>query len=62
MSVVFVKSAYNKLQPLSNITSYDSNLNFPKKFALKAFNKLAYNKKISGLFATNLLLKLPKYL
>lgn len=61
MSAVFIKSAYNKLQYLSDITSFSINISFPDKFTLKVFNKLIYDQKINELFIASLLLGLLKH-
>ncbi len=61
MNAVFVKSAYDKSQPPSNTTSPDINVGIPNKFALRAFNRLAYDQEISGPLIASLLLRLPEY-
>ncbi len=61
MSAAFMKSAYDKSQSPSNTTSPDTNVGLPDKFALKAFNKLAYNREISGPLIASLLLGLPEH-
>ncbi len=43
MGAAFVKNAYDESQPPSNTTSPDTNVGLPDKFALRAFNRLAYN-------------------
>lgn len=40
---VFVKNVYNQLQISNNTTIIDIIIGVPNKFALKAFNRLAYN-------------------
>ncbi len=61
MDAVFVKSAYNESQLPSNTTSPDTNVNLPDKFALRAFNRLAYDREISGPLITCLLLGLLEH-
>lgn len=61
MGAVFVKSTYNDLKPPSNTTSLDTNVDLPDTFALKAFNRLAYDQEISGSLIASLLLELLKY-
>ncbi len=61
MGAAFVKSTYDESQPLSNTTSPDTNVSLPDKFALRVFNKLAYDREISGLLVASLLLVLSEH-
>ncbi len=61
MSAAFVKSAYDESQIPSNTTSPDTNIGLPDKFAVRAFNRLAYDREISGPLVASSLLGLPKH-
>lgn len=63
MKATFVQKAYE--EATNQCTKNDQTKSVMKanidKFALRAFNCLAYNQEISGLFATNILFCLPEY-
>lgn len=61
IDITFVKSAYYESISPSNTTNPDTNISLSDKFTLRAFNKLAYNRKISGPLITSLFFGLPKY-
>ncbi len=61
MGAAFVKNAYDESQTPSNTTSTDTNVGLPDKFALRAFNKLAYDREISGPLVASPLVGLPKH-
>ncbi len=61
MGTTFMKSAYDELQPPSNTTNPDINIGLSDKFALRAFNRLAYDQEINKPLVTNLLLGLPEH-
>lgn len=61
MGTAFVKSVYDESQSSSDIIGFDINVGLPNKFSLRAFNRLVYNREISGPLIANLLLRLPKY-
>ncbi len=56
-----MKSSYDESQPSSNTTSPDINVGLPNKFALRTFNRLAYDRKISRPLVASSLLGLPEY-
>ena len=58
IGAAFVKKAYNDIQLLStNVITYVA----PDKFALRAFNHLAYNQEINDPLVISYLLGLPNY-
>ncbi len=57
MGAAFVKKAYDNIQPSANVSSHMT----PDKFALRAFNCLAYDREISGPLVASYLLGLPDY-
>ncbi len=57
IGAAFVKKAYDKVQSNANIITQVG----PDKFALRAFNCLAYDREISGLLVASYLLGLPNY-
>ncbi len=61
MDTTFVKNTYDESQPPSNTTSSNTNIGLPDKFALRAFNRLAYDREISGPLVASSLLGLPKH-
>lgn len=56
-----MKNIYNQLQIINNTITINIIVGVLDKFALGAFNKLAYNQEINRFFIINLLLGLPKY-
>lgn len=52
MGIVFVKKTYDDIQLFINVIIHV----IPDKFALKVFNHLVYNRKISGLLVIRYLL------
>ncbi len=61
MGAAFVKNTYDESQSPSNTTTLDTNIGLPEKFALRAFNRLAYDREISGPLVASLLLGLLEY-
>lgn len=61
MSVAFVKNAYDKSQTTNDTTTTSTIVGVLDKFALRAFNRLAYDQEISRSLIANLLLALLKY-
>ncbi len=57
MGAAFVKKAYHDMQPSANVSLHVA----PNKFALRAFNRLAYDWKISGPLVASYLLGLPDH-
>ncbi len=57
MGAAFVKKAYDEVQSTANITTQVE----PDKFALRAFNRLAYDREISGPLVASYLLGLPDH-
>ncbi len=57
MGAALVKKAYDNMQPSANVSSHVA----PDKFALRAFNRLAYNQKIGGPLVASYLLRLPDH-
>lgn len=57
MKAIFVKKAYDNIQPSTNIIIYM----FPDKFTLRVYNYLVYNQKISGLLVVNYIFGLLNY-
>ncbi len=57
MGAAFVKKAYDDMQPSGNISSHMA----PDKFALRAFNRLAYDREISGPLVASYSLGLPDH-
>ncbi len=57
MGAVFVKKAYDNMQPSANVSSHVA----PDKFALRAFNRLTYDREISGPLVASYLLGLPDH-
>lgn len=64
MGAAFVKNAYNQSQTIRDITtSYNTKTiaGLPDKFALRAFNRLAYDRGISGTLVASSLLGLLEH-
>ncbi len=57
MGLVFVKKAYDDMQSSANVVTNIS----PDKFALRAFNHLAYDREISGPLVASHLFGLPNH-
>ena len=56
-----MKSAYDQSQSTNNTNTTDTIVEIPDKFALRVFNRLAYDREINGLLVASSLLHLPKY-
>lgn len=54
-----MKNAYDKSQTANDTNSSTIEVRLPDKFALRAFNRFAYDRKISGPLVASTLLGLP---
>ena len=61
MSAAFVKTAYDQSQTTNNTTTINTIVRVPDQFALRAFNRLAYDREISRPLVASSLLGLPEH-
>ena len=61
IGAAFVKSAYDQSQTINDVITTDTIVGDPDKFVLRAFNRLAYNRKIGKLLIAGSLLDLSEY-